>query len=335
MDRDVLVRVENLKKWFPIKRTFIEILRGAPRRYLHAVDDISFDIYRGEIFTLAGESGCGKTTTGRLLLRLIEPTSGKVFFEGKNIYDFDKKELKSFRRVAQIIFQDPYESLNPRMTVFDIVSEPLAIHKTARNEAEKIEYVIKSLEDVGLTPPEEFLFRYPHQLSGGQRQRVAIATATILEPKFIVADEPVSMLDMSIRASILNILLDMKEKKKVSFLFITHDLAVAKYVSDRIAIMYLGKIVEMGKATEVIDNPLHPYSRALIEAIPSPNPKVKMKIPNIKGEVTSPIDPPKRCRFYERCPFARGICEKSSPALVEFEKGHFVSCFLYSDEVEK
>ncbi|MCL7395768.1 MAG: ABC transporter ATP-binding protein [Thaumarchaeota archaeon] len=334
MEKHIL-SVDNLGKWFPMRRGFLGSLRGIKQSYLHAVDGVSFDIERGTVFTLVGESGCGKTTTGKLILRLLDPSFGKVYFEGKNIYDFSKEELKEYRKLVQVIFQDPYESLNPRMHVYATVSEPLTIHKVVKTEAEKMELVVKVLTDVGLVPPEDFLFRFPHQLSGGQRQRVALAAAMILNPKLIVADEPVSMLDMSIRASVLNILLDMKDKRGVTYLFITHDLAVAKYISDYIAVMYLGKIVELGRAVDVVDDPLHPYTQALIEAIPSPNPKIKMKTPSVVGELKSPIDPPQVCRFSDRCPLSKSVCNQGIPALVEVEKGRYVSCFLYHDAKEK
>ncbi|MEM1508170.1 MAG: ABC transporter ATP-binding protein [Candidatus Bathyarchaeia archaeon] len=334
MNNDLL-RAENLGKYFPIKRSFIEVLKKKPQKHLRAVDGVTFNIKEGEILALVGESGCGKTTTGRLILRLIEPTFGRVLFEGKDVLSLNKNELKKFRMRAQIIFQDPYESLNPRMHVYATLSEPLIIHKVVSTEAERLELVMRVMEEVGLTPPEEFLFRFPHQLSGGQRQRVALASALILNPKFIVADEPVSMVDMSMRASILNVFLDMKEKRGMSCLFITHDLAMAKYVSDRIAIMYLGKIVEVGKATEVVDNPLHPYAKALIEAVPSPNPKIKMRNPTIKDEIPSPIDLPPSCRFYNRCSYAKEKCKYSHPDLINVDKEHYVACYLYHDEEEK
>ena len=286
-----VIRVINLKKYFPIRAGLLDILRRRPRLYVRAVDGVTFDIHEKEIFCLAGESGCGKTTTGRTILRLIEPTSGKIFFKGEDVLSYDEDALKRFRRRAQIIFQDPYESLNPMMTVYNIVEEPLRIHKIG-NKEERYEAVMKVLEDVELKPPEAFIHRHPHELSGGQRQRVAIARALILNPEFIVADEPVSMLDMSIRAEILNLMLRLRDEHNLTYLFITHDLAVAKYICDRIAIMYLGKIVELGKAEEVIDNPYHPYTQALIAAVPTPNPKEKIGDIPIRGEVPSPINIP-------------------------------------------
>lgn len=327
---EVVVRVENLKKWFPLRRGLSDILFRRPRRYVKAVDGVSFEIKKGEIFALAGESGCGKTTTGRTILRLVEPTGGRVEFLGRDVTKLDKKEMKEFlRRKAQIIFQDPYESLNPRKTVEDIVGEPLEVHGLVDTKAEKREIVSKYLEEVGLTPPEDFIFRFPHELSGGQRQRVAIARALVVEPEFIVADEPVSMLDMSIRASILNLMLDLRDKRGLSYLFITHDLATAKYVADRLAIMYLGKIVEIGSAVEVIDNPLHPYTQALISAVPVPDPRHKIGDIPIKGEVPSPIDIPLGCRFHPRCVKAFEPCNKEIPELKEIEPDHFVACHLY------
>ncbi len=327
---DVILDVVNLKKWFPLRRGLREIVGRKPRKYVKAVDGISFQIKKGEIFALAGESGCGKSTTGRTVLRLLEPTDGTVRFMGKDIMSLDQNGIKSFlRRKAQIIFQDPYESLSPRMTVEDIIGEPLEVHRLVNSKEERKEIVSRYLEEVGLTPAKDFIFRYPHELSGGQRQRVAVARALVLEPEFIVADEPVSMLDMSIRASILNLLLDLREKRGLSFLFITHDLSVAKYIADRLAIMYLGKIVELGKATDVIDNPQHPYTKALISAVPVPDPRHKIGEIPIKGEVPSPINIPPGCRFHPRCLYAFEPCDKEEPELREVEPGHFVACHLY------
>ncbi len=331
---DVILDVTNLKKWFPLRRGLKELVRREPRKYVKAVDGISFQIKKGEIFALAGESGCGKSTTGRTVLRLLEPTDGIVRFMGRDIMALDQNEIKTFlRRKAQIIFQDPYESLSPRMTVEDIIGEPLEVHRLIDSKEERKEIVSKYLEEVGLTPAKDFIFRYPHELSGGQRQRVAVARALVLEPEFIVADEPVSMLDMSIRASILNLLLDLREKRGLSFLFITHDLSVAKYIADRLAIMYLGKIVELGKATDVIDNPQHPYTKALISAVPVPDPRHKIGEIPIKGEVPSPINIPPGCRFHPRCLYAFEPCDKEKPGLKEVEPGHFVACHLY-DRIE-
>lgn len=323
-----VVEVINLKKYFPVRPSILDIMRRRPRLYIKAVDGVTFNIYEKEIFCLAGESGCGKTTTGRTILRLIEPTAGKVFFKGENVLEYDEEELKEFRKRAQIVFQDPYESLNPRMTVYDIIEEPLRIHKV-RNKNERFEMVLRALEDVELRPPESFAYRRPHELSGGQRQRVAIARALILGPEFIVADEPVSMLDMSIRAEILNLMLKLKEEHGLTYLFITHDLAVAKYICDRIGIMYLGKIVEMGSVEEVIDNPHHPYTKALISAVPTPDPIVKIGEIPIKGEVTSPINIPKGCRFHPRCVYAMDVCRKVEPKLFEVSSNHYVACHLY------
>jgi len=323
-----LVEVFNLKKYFLVRRSILDVIKRKSQKYLKAVDGVSFKILKGEIFCLAGESGCGKTTTGRTILRLIEPTAGKILFNRENILEYDENRIKAFRRRAQIIFQDPYESVNPRMTIYDIVEEPLRIHKIG-NKEERMEMVHKMLEEVELKPPESFLYRFPHELSGGQRQRVAIARALILNPLFIVADEPVSMLDMSIRAEILNLMLSLKDRHNLTYLFITHDLAVAKYICDRIAIMYLGKIVELGDIEEVIDNPLHPYTRALISAVPVPDPREKIGEIPIKGEVTSPIDLPKGCRFRPRCLYVKDICKKKEPELIEVSKNHYVACHLY------
>jgi len=323
-----LFEVENLKKWFPVRMGFIRTLLARRALYVRAVDGISFDIKKGEIFGLAGESGSGKTTIGKVLIKLTEPTDGKIYFEGTDITFVPEKKIKPLRRKMQIIFQDPYESLNPFMTVRAILEEPLTIHGIIGKEME--ERIYKAMEDAKLTPPDEFLLRYPHELSGGQRQRVAFARAMVLEPEFVVADEPVSMLDVSIRAEILNLIVELRDKRNVAFLYITHDLALARHICDRIAVMYLGKIVEMGDVEQVILNSLHPYTEALISAVPIPDPTSKRIEVKIKGEIPSPINPPSGCRFHTRCPAYIGdICRMNEPQLIEIEKGHFVACHKY------
>lgn len=327
---ETLIRVENLKKWFPVRLGLLTSLFTRKSLYVKAVDDISFKINVGEIFGLAGESGSGKTTTGRLLLKLIEPTDGKIFYREKDITRMSQREFKPLRRKFQIIFQDPYESLNPRMTIESILSEPLII-QGERSKDIIDEKIYKALEDVRLVPPEEFIFRYPHELSGGQRQRVAIARALILNPEFMVADEPVSMLDVSIRAEILNLMLELRRKYNMAILYITHDLSIVKHMCERLAIMYLGKIMEMGEAQEIINKPLHPYTQALVEAVPVPDPTSKRVEVVIKGEIPSPINPPPGCRFSTRCPNIKGeICRQKIPPIVEVENGHYVACHLYS-----
>jgi len=286
-------------------------------------------VKKGSVVCLVGESGSGKTTTARAILRLVEPTGGKVIYEGKNILEIPKKELRKWRKEAQIIFQDPYESLDPRMTVYDTLSEPLRVNKLIGSEEEERELVSKVLEDVRLVPPEEFMGRFPHELSGGQRQRVAIARALILNPKFIVADEPVSMLDASIRTQILNLMMDLRDMYGLTYLYITHDLAQARYMGSDIVVMYLGKAVEVGSVEEVIREPMHPYTKVLISHVPVPDPKVaatRKKI-EIKGEPPSPIDLPPGCRFGPRCPFAKEICFKEEPEL-RWVNGRMVACHL-------
>ena len=326
---ETLVDVQNLKKWFPVRMGLFQSIIGRRQLYVRAVDGISFNIKKGEIFGLAGESGSGKTTTGRVLLRLTKPTGGRIFFEGKDIAAMKDKELKPIRRKMQIIFQDPYESLDPRKIIYSIVEEPLNIHGIIGKAAE--ERVYKVMEEVQLIPPEQFLFRFPHELSGGQRQRVAVARALVLNPEFIVADEPVSMLDVSIRAEILKLMVNLRDKYNVAFLYITHDLALARHVCDRIAIMYLGKIMEMGSTDVVLRNPLHPYTKALIAAVPIPDPTSRRVEVVLKGEIPSPVNPPPGCRFHTRCPVMMGeICRREEPPLTEIEKGHYVACHLYS-----
>ena len=322
-----LVRVVDLKKWFPVRLGFLASLLKKEPIWVKAVDGVSFDINRGEVLCLVGESGCGKTTTGRTILRLIEPTGGQVFFKGTNVFELGKEELRKLRQKMQMIFQDPYESLNPRMTVMDIVAEPLRVHHLAEGE-ELTERVLRALEDAELKPPEAFLARYPHELSGGQRQRVGIARALVLNPEFIVADEPVSMIDVSLRAGILNLMIDLKERFGLTYLFITHDIAQARYIGDRMAVMYLGKIVELGPVEDLIKEPLHPYTKALISNVPIPDPDAKRERIYLKGEVPTPINPPPGCRFHPRCPWAKAICREEEPPLIEVEPGRLVACHL-------
>jgi peptide/nickel transport system ATP-binding protein len=324
-----VVRVENLKKWFPVRMGFFRSMLGGRQLFVRAVDDVSFEVKQQEIYGLAGESGSGKTTTGRLLVRLTSPTSGKIFFKNQDISSLGDKSLKPIRKKMQIIFQDPYESLNPRKYIRSIVEEPLLIHGIVGKEAEA--RVHEVMEHVQLTPPEDYLFRFPHEISGGQRQRVAVARALVLQPEFIVADEPVSMLDVSIRAEILNLMTDLREKLGVSFLYITHDLALARHICDSLAIMYLGKIVEKGPTETLLTEPLHPYTQALISAVPVPDPTSRRIEVTIKGEIPSPVTPPSGCRFHTRCPAYIGdICRTKEPPLIDVGKDHHVACHLHA-----
>ncbi len=324
-----LLRVQGLKMHFPVPsgNWF-----SRNRSFVHAVDGVDFDLGRRESLGLVGESGCGKTTTGRLLARLAVPTEGNIIFhdsegESTDIATLKGKALKDFRRKAQMIFQDPYESMNPRRTIFDTMAEPLKTQKIG-NTHEHLGMVSQMLELVGLTPPQSFLFRYPHELSGGQRQRVAIARALVVHPIFVVADEPTSMLDVSIRTGVMNLMESLAEQLGISYLYITHDLAVARYMCDRIAVMYLGKIVEMGESEQILQQPRHPYTRALLSAVPVPIPSVKRPPVNIKGGVSVAIDPPDRCRFYERCPIADSFCRDNvHPPLEDNGSGHLAACY--------
>jgi peptide/nickel transport system ATP-binding protein len=315
-----LLRVWNLAKEFPLKGG----LFGRQAGSVHAVDGVDFDIDRGETLGLVGESGCGKSTTGRCVLRLIEPTWGELRFEGKNVRSLDADELRILRRDIQIIFQDPFASLNPRMSVGAIVGEALVIHKLTKTRRQFEERVVHLLETVGLQA--DHMSRYPHEFSGGQRQRVGIARALAVEPKLIVCDEPVSALDVSIQAQVINLLEDLQEKLGLAYLFIAHDLSVVEHISERVAVMYLGRIVESAPARELYTSPLHPYTEALLSAVPIPDPKVKRQRIRLPGEVPSPINPPTGCHFHPRCPMARSVCGNETPPLKQSSDGHWVAC---------
>jgi peptide/nickel transport system ATP-binding protein len=318
-----LLRVWNLTKEFPIKGG----LFGRHAASVHAVDGVDFNIDRGETLGLVGESGCGKSTTGRCVLRLIEPSWGDIRFEGKNVRSLAASELRSLRRDIQIIFQDPYASLNPRMTVGEIIGEALIIHRLTKTRRQFEERVVNLLETVGLQA--DHMGRYPNEFSGGQRQRIGIARALAVEPKLIICDEPVSALDVSIQAQVINLLEDLQEKLGLAYLFIAHDLSVVEHISDRVAVMYLGRIVETAPARELYSSPLHPYTEALLSAVPIPDPKVKRQRVRLAGEVPSPIDPPSGCHFHTRCPVAQfPLCSSKRPALKQSSDGHWVACHL-------
>jgi len=328
---EALVKVDGLVKHFPVTQSLLDQLLSREVTMVKAVDGVSFTIKEGEIFGLVGESGCGKTTTGRVVLRLIEPTGGTVLYRDVDLTALNAGEVKKYRKDIQIIFQDPFESLNPKMTIYELVAEPLEIHGLGAGDEERRTMVSEALEEVQLMPPEDFLYRYPHELSGGQRQRVAIARALILRPRFVVADEPVSMLDVSIRTEVLNLMLDLKDKLGLTIMFITHDLAIARYMSDDIGVMYLGKLIEYGGTHEVLDDPDHPYTQALMAAVPVPDAERKRGDLPIRGETPQPINVPPGCRFHPRCPYTFDRCKAEEPQLMEVELGHGAACFLYED----
>ncbi len=323
-----LVSVKGLKKYYPVTGGVFRKQIGTVK----AIDGIDLEVFRGETLGLVGESGCGKSTFGRVILRLENPTEGSVFFNGTNIFEIPKKELRQFRRRMQVIFQDPYSSLNPRQTVGRIIGEGLVIHNIG-TKAERENRVREIMEIVGLRP--EHINRYPHEFSGGQRQRICIARALILNPEFLICDEPVSALDVSIQAQVINLLLDLQEKYELTYLFISHDLSVVKHMCDRVAVMYLGKLVEVANKNELFSNPLHPYTQMLLEAVPRMEPSSSIKRRKLKGDLPSPLNPPSGCAFHPRCPDVLPFCREEIPELKEIRSGHFVRCILYTNEHKK
>ncbi|EKV56004.1 oligopeptide/dipeptide ABC transporter ATP-binding protein-like protein [Brachyspira hampsonii 30446] len=329
MDNDIILKLENVKKYFNPHANIIESLMKKSKE-IKAVDDVSFELKRGKILGIIGESGSGKTTIGKLVMKLINPTSGNIIFENENINNFNKEETAKYRRNVQMIFQDPYASMNPRFKIKDVLKEPLYIHNIEGDEKVYDEMVIKALKDVKINPPEEFMERYPHMLSGGQRQRIATARALILNPKLVVADEPVSMIDLSTRAEILYMMKELQIEKNLSYIYITHDLSTARYFADMVAVMYLGSIVEIGDADEIIDNPKHPYTKALIAAVPdasSGRVNIIKELP-IKGEIPNASDIPSGCRFHTRCIYAKEECKNNIPNAEKISKNHLVSCLF-------
>lgn len=320
-ERKELLEVRNLKMYFSVKNDGL----FKPKKQLKAVDGVSFTIYQGETLGLVGESGCGKSTTGKLIVKLLHPTDGQIIYKGKDIVPMSKKEFREMRKEIQMIFQDPYSSLDPRRSNGKTIGEPLEVNKIKGNTKEK---VLRIMKEVGLR--EEFYDRYPHEFSGGQRQRVGIARALALNPKLIVCDEPVSALDVSIQAQILNLMRELQKAHNLTYLFISHDLSVVKHISDRITVMYLGGLVELADKKELFDHPLHPYTKALLESVPVPDPEKRKEQGKLKGDVPSPIDPPEGCTFHTRCNQCTDICKENVPEFKEIEKNHFVKCFLYN-----
>ena len=325
MQEESLLRVENLKQYFPIKGGFF----GKTVGHVKAVDNISLEIKKGETLGIVGESGCGKSTTGRTILQLLKPTSGKVYFKGQDITAMKKSELRKLRPKMQLIFQDPYSSLDSRMTVGNIIGEALIDHKLV-SKANLRDRVLEIMEQCGL--PDYYIDRFPHEFSGGQRQRIGIARALALEPEFIVADEPVSALDVSIQAQIINLLVKLQKEKGFSYMFISHDLSVVEHLCDRVGVMYLGNMMELADKEELFANPLHPYTKALLSAIPIPDPTVKRERIILKGDLPSPANPPKGCKFHTRCPRATEKCKVEVPEYREVKKGHFVACHYAGEE---
>ncbi len=319
---DKILEVKNLKKYFPVESK----VRVEPKS-VKAVDDVSFDVYRNETLSIVGESGCGKSTTGRCLIGLNKPTSGEVIYNGKNIVGISDKEQRVLCKDLQMIFQDSYSSLNPRMTIGSILEEPLIIHKICKTKEERMQRVLDMLEKVGMR--RDHYYRYPHEFSGGQRQRIGIARALILEPKLVVCDEPVSALDVSIQSQVLNLLAEVKKEMNITYVFISHNMSVVRYISDRVGVMYLGHLVELAGTEELYNNPLHPYTQALLSTVPEPDPHVKREQIMLKGDIPSPLNPPSGCIFHNRCPYNEPICQDQMPPLVEIKPGHFVACYRH------
>jgi oligopeptide/dipeptide ABC transporter ATP-binding protein len=327
-----IIQVTDLRKLFPVRK---QSLFDREERYVYAVDGVSLTVAKGEVLALVGESGCGKSTLALTLLGLERPTSGHITIAGQEISSLNNKGLRTARRHIQMIFQDPYESLNPMMTIGDIVAEPLVVHKLARDKKEREALVIRALEDAGLKPADNFIHRLPHELSGGQRQRVVIAGALVLEPDVLLADEPVSMLDVSIRAEILNLLVELRQSRGISILLITHDLGTVGYIADRIAVMYLGRIVEHGPSLAILQNPQHPYTKALLSVVPVPNPRQRRQRIILQGETPNPINLPSGCRFHPRCPIAQPHCREIDPQLRLIPAGHEVACLEVEPKVRE
>lgn len=321
--QDYFLEVQNLKKYFEAGKPSMFSRKA---KFVHAVDNVNLELERGEVIALVGESGCGKSTLALTLMGLEKSTAGKIIFEGIDITNANEKQQKLLRQRIQMVFQDPYESLNPTQTIEEIVAEPLVVHRIAAGPDERRMRVVRALEDAGLKPAEIYLRRFPHELSGGQRQRVVIAGALVLEPHLLLADEPVSMLDVSIRAEILNLLADLRISRQISIIFITHDLGTVGYFADRVAVMYLGRIVEIGKMRDVLENPQHPYTRALLSVIPVPNPRLRRERVILQGETPNPIDLPGGCRFHPRCPIAVEECRQIDPPYVEIAPKHQAAC---------
>ncbi|MBS1251964.1 MAG: Oligopeptide transport ATP-binding protein OppF [Anaerolineales bacterium] len=334
----VLLEVQDLSKEFHVGGGLAGLVRGQPAQTVYAVNEVSFTLRRGESLGLAGESGCGKTTTGNLLVKMLEPTSGRILFEGQDISGLEGEALKAFRQRAQLMFQNPYEALNPRFTIYRSLVEPLLIHGWEK-ESDRLERILSTLRRVNLRPPEAFLNKYPHQLSGGQLQRVVLARSLVLDPDFLVADEPVSMLDVSVRAGILNTMRDLAREMGLTTLYISHDLSLLQYTCDRIAVMYLGRIVEIGPARvggtpHVIENPQHPYTQALVSAVPVPDPSLARVRPRIREGVPKPTDIPPGCPFQERCPEVMQACLDSFPPWVEVDQQQYALCHLYGEHAD-
>lgn len=321
-ESEYILEVKNLKKYFPLDKNFL----GKPARYLKAVNNVSFKVKKGTTIGVVGESGCGKTTLGRTILKLYDPDGGEIIYRGINLTNLKKSQMRKYRTELQLIFQDPYSSLPPRMTVGNIISEAVKVHKIVPDD-QISEYVRDIMKKCGLQP--QYYDRYPHEFSGGQRQRICIARALAVNPKLVICDEPVSALDVSIQAQIINLLKELQNKIGLTYIFISHDLSVVKYITDQIMVMYLGNVMELGDTDDIFDNPLHPYTQALFSAVPAPNPDVKMNRIILKGDIPSPANPPKGCKFHTRCSKCKNICKIKEPSYIEVTPNHFVACHLY------